>query len=360
MTDKHYLLALSSYLPFGPTRINLLRKYFKSAKNVWNASVKELSEVGLNKKVVGEFDKHRREFDIGMYLKKLKKHGITYLTIDDKDYPANLVDLDDAPTVLYVRGKLKASDVNAVAIVGSRKMTSYGREVTERLATQLSNHGVTIVSGLAFGVDLTAHKAVVDIGGRCVAVLASGVDDITPRSNEWLGRKIVTTGGSLVSEYPLGTEVQKAFFPYRNRIISGLAKAVIVVEGMQKSGTIHTANHAAKQGREVFAVPGQITSPMSGAPHYLIKNGAKMVTDVSDILGELDMQLKVDKDAVEKIMPSDKVEEKIVKVLENEELHVDEIARLSKLDANEVSAKLTMMEIKGMVRNLGGGVYRRS
>ena len=338
----------------------MLRKYFKSARNVWKASKKDLVDVGLRMRVIAEFDDYRKSFDIEKYLIRLKKLNIEFVTIDDKNYPTNLIDLDDAPTVLYVRGEIKLSDANAVAIVGSRKMTSYGREVTEKLAIQLAGYGVTIISGLAFGVDLAAHKAAVEVGGRCIAVLASGVDIITPQSNEWLGRKIIKSGGAIVSEYPISTMPQKAFFPFRNRIISGLAKAVIVVEGMERSGTIHTANHAAKQGREVFAVPGQITSPMSGAPHYLIKNGAKMVTDVKDILDELDMQLKVDKDEVEKIMPSDKDEEKIIKVLENEEFHVDEIARLSKISANEVSAKLTMMELKGMVKSLGGGIYRIS
>jgi DNA processing protein len=360
MTDRYYLLALCSYLPFGPARINLLRKYFKSARNVWKASKRGLVDVGLRMKIITEFDNYRKSFDIQKYLERLKKLNIEFVTIDDENYPSNLVDLDDAPTVLYIRGELKKSDVNAVAIVGSRKITSYGREVTEKLATQLAGYGVTIISGLAFGVDLAAHKEAVEVGGRCVAVLASGVDVITPQSNEWLGKKIIKSNGAIVSEYPIGIMPQKSFFPFRNRIISGLAKAVVVVEGMQRSGTIHTANHAAKQGREVFAVPGQITSPMSGAPHYLIKNGAKMVTDVKDILDELDMQLKVDKDEVEKIMPSDKDEEKIVKVLENEELHVDEIARLSKINANEVSAKLTMMELKGIIKNLGGGVYKIS
>ena len=245
-------------------------------------------------------------------------------------------------------------------MVGSRKISSYGREVATRFASEFASFGVTVVSGLAFGIDAASHKAALDSGGNCIAVLASSVDNITPRSNIWLGKKIIESGGLVVSEYPLETEVQKGFFPFRNRIISGLSKAVIVVEGMEKSGTLHAASHAAKQGREVFAVPRQITSSLSGAPHYLIKNGSSIAFSAKDVLDELDLQLKVDKKAVEKIMPSDKLEEKILKVLETEEKHADEIARELKLSASDVSAKLTMMELKGLVKNIGGGEYKIS
>ena len=358
MIDRNYLVALYSFLPFGPQRIKLLKKYFGSYKSAWKADYKKLIEIGLAKKTVEGFVTHKQEFAFNNYFSQLKRQKIDFVTIDDSNYPENLFELDDAPAVLYIKGKIKANDTNAVAIVGSRKMTSYGREVTERFATELASMGVTIVSGLAFGIDVCAHKSSLAVGGRCIAVLASGVDMITPRSNQWLGDEIVKKGGAIVSEFPIGTIPQKAFFPHRNRIISGLSKAVIVIEGMIKSGTLHTASHAANQGRTVFAVPGQITSPMSGAPHYLIQNGAKMATSVSDILNELNLQLKVDKDAVEKVMPSDKTEKQILEVLETEEMHMDEIARTSGISVNQVSAKLTMMELKGLVRNMGGGIYK--
>jgi len=199
-----------------------------------------------------------------------------------------------------------------------------------------------------------------DAGGRCIAVMASGIDIVTPRSNEWLGKKILASGGAIVSEYPPGTVPQRQFFPYRNRIISGLSRAVVVVEGMIKSGTIHTAKHAADQGRQVFAVPGPITSPMSQAPHYLIKNGAKMVTDVADILEELNLQLAVDKEKMEKLLPADSAEAKIIGVLEKETLHLDEIARILDMSVSEISARLTIMELKGLVKSLGNGVYKRA
>ena len=285
--------------------------------------------------------------------------SIDAVTKDDVSYPQNLRDLDDAPSVLYIKGKVKPQDSNAVAIVGSRRITVYGKEVTERFAGELARLGITIISGLAFGIDLEAHKKCLEAEGRCIAVLASGLDQITPKSNEWLGLKILKAGGALISEYPLGTIPQKSFFPFRNRIISGLSRAVLVIEGRQKSGTLHTASHAAKQGREVFAVPGQITSPMSEAPHFLIKNGAKIAFSVNDILEELDLHLKINREEIEKVLPSSKDEEKLLQILENEPLHLDEVARISTLKVSDVSARLTMMEIKGMVKSLGKGVYKK-
>lgn len=359
MSDREYLVALYSFLPFGPARTKLLISYFGGSEKAWRAEEVKLLEIGLSKKIVENFVEYRKVFNYRDYFDRLKRLSIDYKTYEDDGYPENLKHLEDAPLVLYIKGNIRLSDVNAVAIVGSRKMTSYGRDVTTKLSTELASLGITIVSGLAFGVDYAAHKAAIEVGGRCIAVLAGGVDVITPRSNEWLGREILKSDGAIVSEYPPGFIPQKHFFPFRNRIISGLSKAVVVVEGMIKSGTIHTANHAASQGRQVFAVPGQITSPTSEAPHYLIKNGAKMVTGVNDILEELNMQLKVDKDVVEKVMPSDDYERELLKVLEKEELHLDEVARISRLNVSLVSGKLIVMELKGMVRNLGNGIYKR-
>lgn len=359
MTEKQYLIALCSYIPFGPARINLLVDYFGSAKDVWSVGRSKLESVGLGSERVGHFLKYRDSFDAKAYFGRLKKLSIKVVSKDDSLYPQNLRELEDAPSVLYVRGEIKLQDSNAIAIVGSRHITSYGKEVTARFAQELARLGVTIVSGLAFGIDVEAHKNCLEAEGRCIAVLASGLDTITPRSNEWLGLKILKSGGALISEYPLGTIPQKSFFPFRNRIISGLSKAVLVVEGRQKSGTLHTAAHAAKQGREVFAVPGQITSPMSEAPHYLIKNGAKIAFSTKDILDELNLQLRVDKDEIESVLPTSKDEEDLLQILENEPLHLDEVARISTLKVSEVSARLTMMEIKGMVKSLGSGVYKK-
>lgn len=360
MTEKEYLVALSSFIPFGSRRLQLLLNYFGSAQKTWLSKEKDLSVLGINKNILRKFLEYRKDFDSESFFKDIKELSVTTLTIADEDYPSNLREIDDAPPVLYVRGKLSKSDSNSIAIVGSRKVTSYGKFVAESFATNLSNMGITIVSGLAFGVDLEAHKAAVRAGGRCIAVLAGGVDIITPRSNEWLGLKIIENGGAIVSEFPLGTMPQKQYFPFRNRIISGLSKAVLVVEGAIKSGTIHTAKHAANQGRAVFAIPGPITSPMSEATNFLIQNGAKLTTKPQDILEELDMQIKVDRETIEKVMPGDKYEQKLFDILDNEEKHLDEIVRVSGLQVSQVSGKLTVMELKGIVKHMGNGVYKKA
>lgn len=359
MTEREYLVAVYSFSYFGPVRSKLLTSFFGSARDVWTASKKALLDVGIPESKVERFVEYQKTFDLERYFNRLKKLKINFYTYKDKDYPENLIGLSDAPLVLYYKGTLLRTDKNAVAIVGSRKITSYGRDVAGKFASELASYGVTIISGLAFGVDVVAHKACLDVGGRAVAVLASGLDSITPISNSWLGERIIKNGGAIVSEYPLGHIPQKSDFPERNRIISGLSKAVLIIEGARKSGTLHTASHAAEQGRQVFAIPGQITSPMSEAPHFLIKNGAKMATSTRDILDELDLQLRVDLEEIEKIMPEGEGESTILEYLQYEPLHLDEIVRISGLTTALISSKLTVMEIKGLVKNVGGGVYKR-
>lgn len=359
MTEKESLVAISSYVPFGPARINLLVSYFGSARKAWRASQKSLREIGLGEEKAKGFTVYRDGFDVKNYFKRIKQAKIETIIQSDTDFPENLKDLEDAPVCLYVKGNLTKADSNAVAIVGSRKMTSYGREVATRFASELASFSITIISGLARGVDTTAHNSALSVNGRTVAVVGCGLDVIYPPENLALSRAIVKSG-AIISEYPLGYPAKPANFASRNRIISGLAKAVVVVEGATKSGTLLTASRAAEQGRTVFAVPGQITSPLSAAPHFLIKNGARMATSTADILEELNMQIVVNREEVERVMPSDKLEAEILSHLENESLHLDEIARISSLDVGKLSARLTVMEIKGLVRNLGKGVYKKA
>jgi len=360
MNERQALVALYSYIYFGPARTKLLVEYFASASGAWNSTKKELLDIGLKSDRVDDFNKYRENFNSTIYFNRLKNLGIDYLTINDKDYPSNLKDLDNAPVVLYFKGLLKSDDSKAVAIIGTRKMTSYGREITAKFSSELANLGVTIVSGLALGVDACAHKACIDVGGRTIAVLASGLDIITPASNTQLAKSIIESGGAIVSEYPLGHPPLRTNFPNRNRIISGLSSAVLVIEGANRSGTLLTASSAAEQGRTVFAVPGQITSPMSVAPHFLIANGAKLALSVKDILDELNLQLGVDKEKLDKIMPETPEEEKLSEIIVNEPMHLDEIVRISGLNVADISARLTIMELKGLVRNIGGGVYKKT
>lgn len=359
MTEKEYLTAIAAFVYFGSARIRLLVSYFKSAKNVWESSEKELLEIGLSEKKVKEFIDFRKKFQHEEYFKKLEKFGVKIITFKDKDFPANLSNLPDSPAVLYCKGSITGLDRSSVAIVGARKMTSYGKEVAENFSSVLAGFGVTIVSGLAHGIDTMAHKACLSVGGITVAVLGCGLDNIFPSENSILAAEIVKKGGALVSEYPLGYPPLPANFAVRNRIISGLSTCVLVVEGAEKSGTLLTANHAANQGKTVFAVPGQITSPLSGAPLFLLKNGAKIATEPKDILDELDLEVKVDREKMRKAVPDNPMEEKIIECLETEPYYLDELVRITGNKTSEISARLTIMEMKGLVKNLGGGKYKR-
>ena len=360
MTESQYLTAVSVFTYFGPARVRLLISYFKTAKKIWSATEKTLSELGLSEKKVKEFVEFRNNFNIEQYFMRMKKLGIKTTTFIDNGFPEALKGLEGSPVNLYYRGTLNGLRGNSVAIVGTRKMTSYGREVTERFSSELASFGITIISGLARGVDTVAHKSCIATGGITVAVLGNGLDMVYPPENKDLAEEIIKKDGAVISEYPLGYPAIPVNFAIRNRIVSGLANCVLVIEGAEKSGTLLTASHAAEQGKTVFAVPGQITSPLSGAPLYLLKNGAKMATETKDILDELDMDIKVDKEKMEKIVPSSPEESKLIEILENEPLYLDELVRISGCRTSEISARLTIMEMKGMVRNIGGGKYKRS
>lgn len=361
MNERDYLLCLSCYVPFGPKRISLLKNYFGSYEDIWSLKTSDFLDVGISQKLASGFIKHRKQFEIVSYKDELKRRGISFVTLDDENYPRTLKGIDSAPVLLYVRGELKNEDDTAIAIVGTRKMTGYGREVSKKFAGEFSQMGVTVISGLAMGIDSAAHIGALDAGGRTIAVVARGLDKIYPTSNTNLAREIIKGDkGAIISEYPLGYPALKNNFASRNRIISGLSQAVIVVEGEKKSGTLLTASAAAEQGRSLFAVPGQITSPMSAAPHYLIQNGAKMVVCVEDVVEDLDLQLKVDAKKLQEVLPEDELEEKILEVLSNEEKHIDEIVRALEVDANEVSSKVTMMVLKGLIQDLGEDIYTRN
>jgi len=290
MTEKQSLAAIYAFEGFGPERTSLLVSFFGSARKTWRASKPDLTNVGLKPNLVNHFVNHKRQFETSKYFERLRKQNINFVTVNEDCFPANLIGLKGSPLVLYYKGNIKNID-NAVAIVGSRRMTSYGQTVTTRFATKLSKLGIVIVSGLALGNDAAAHKACLEVGGRGVAVLASGLDTISPLTNKWIGLELIKKGGAVVSEYPMGMPPRRSNFAARNRIISGLSKAIIVIEGLRRSGTLYTASAAAEQGKPLFAVPGQITSPMSGASHFLLKRGAMMITSAEDVLGELDMKV---------------------------------------------------------------------
>jgi DNA processing protein len=282
---------------------------------------------------------------------------IKTIVIKDKNYPKLLKEIKDAPETLYYLGEMK-SEENCFAIVGTRMASSYGMQVALEMAGDLAEAGLTIVSGLAPGIDTFCHQAVVERKKRTIAVLGTGLDEksIYPKSNLKLAKKILETGGCLISEYPPGTRGTQFTFPQRNRIISGLSLGVLVIEAKQKSGALITAEWAKKQGRKVFAIPGPIYSLNSRGPHYLIKTGAKLVENANDILKELNLPYSTP--GVEySIIGENEEENLILDVLKEGALDIDKIIERTKLSASKVASTIAILEIKGKVRNLGGNTY---
>ncbi|MBI4059383.1 DNA-protecting protein DprA [Candidatus Microgenomates bacterium] len=357
MTEKQYLVALAAFITFGPARIKLLLEYFGKASKVWQAPRVKLLELGLKEKYVASFDEFRNKFNNEQYFNQLKQQKIEVLTINDKLYPARLSQIDDAPMALYIKGEFKQEDEVCIAVVGSRKITNYGREAAYKLSSELAASGVTIISGLALGVDGVAHQAALDVRGRTLAVVGTGLDQVYPPIHKKLADNIIKSG-AIISEYPLGYPALPANFPYRNRIISGMSLGVLVIEGTEKSGTLLTAAHAAAQGRDVFAVPGPITSINSAAPHILLKNGAKLVSKAQDILEELKVGQRTRNIANRKILLETEEEKLLINLLENEPLHIDEILRNVEMANGLVLSTLTTMELKGIVKNIGGNIYQ--
>lgn len=358
MDQEHlYWLGFSLLEGIGPKRFALLRDYFGSAKKAWQAPKPEFLALGLGPKLSERLVKARKKFNLNSVNLRLRENKVQPLFLDQKNYPENLKKIEGPPFVLYVKGEIDPEDNLALAVVGSRLMTGYGGQVTARLVTDLVGVGLTIVSGLARGVDTMAHRTALKAGGRTIGVLACGLDRCYPPENHWLVKEIVKGHGAVVSEYPLGVAPSARNFPARNRLIAGLSLGALVVEGSRKSGTLITARHAAEQGREVFAVPGPVTSRFSAGPAWLIKTGAKLVFDTHDILEELGIEGQGSQ-AGTKIPRSESAEEEILlSLLKDETKHIDELVRTSGLNTGKVASLLTLMEIKGKVKNLGGMNY---
>lgn len=362
MTDKEALICFSCFGRFGPKRIAELIKYFGSASKAWAASSEQYRKFGTDKMLVESFLKFREEFRPKQYLENLKDLNIEVVTKQEKYYPKRLREINDPPFLLYIRkpadislSKVKEWFENSLAVVGTRKPTRYGLEAVERIVSRLAEAGLTIVSGLALGIDAAAHRTALKSGGKTIAVLASGLDNITPRTNQSIAEEVLRKGcGILLSEAPLGARADRSAFPIRNRIISGLVPAVLVIEGAEHSGTLITASYAAKQGRDVFAVPGSIFSSLSWAPHFLIKNGAKLVDSADDILEELDIALEGETGNVQ----LDSSEEQILNLLALQPHTIDSIAKNIGLPVWEIMVLLTNLELKGMVKNIDG-VYSK-
>ncbi|MEK7587547.1 MAG: DNA-processing protein DprA [Patescibacteria group bacterium] len=365
--ERKYWVGFSVFPGIGPVRFKLLLDYFGSAAAAWKAPESVFKNIKLGEKLTDEFIDFRKTFDVDEYLKQLEKLHVSVLTLNNPKYPKLLKEIPDAPFLLYVKGLHNKESIRldrTIAVVGTRKITHYGEEVTRRLVEGLVAYGFTIVSGMAYGVDAVAHQTAIDCGGKTIAVLGCGIDIIAPPSNARLYHEIAEEGfGAIVSEMPIGLRPNKGLFPARNRIISGLSLGVVVTEGADDSGALITARNAGEQGREVFAVPGPITSAYSKGPLKLLKNGAKLVEDVEDIIEELGIAKNNTSAKTYKVsLPLEFVgltgeEEKIVEVLRRGPVHIDDIVRASGLTISVAAATITILEMKKVIKDYGEKEY---
>ncbi len=354
--EKRFWVGFNVVRGIGAVRLSALIHHFGDAASAWRGTPDELRAAGLGAKTISRLVEVRKGLDLEGLWEKIRTQGIQVLTPEDATYPARLREIEQPPPVLFVRGDWLSEDEIAVAIVGTRRITAYGRQVTEELSAHLAGTGVTVVSGLARGIDAVAHSAALKAGGRTVAVLGSGVDRIYPPENRALAEQMLSQG-ALLSDYPLGTAPESSNFPPRNRIISGLALATVVIEAGETSGALITAEFAAEQGREVFAVPGSILAPQSKGTNKLIQNGALPLLSPDDVLQSLDLTRLGQQRAARRILPANEVERQLMETLGSEPLHVDELRNRTALPVEKVSAALVMMELKGMVRQVGGMQY---
>ena len=352
-------IALSRVSGIGPVAFRALLNHFEDdVEAAWKAGRGELTRAGMGRHVIENLLALRSTLDPQAELERLKKLRMTVLTWKDKQYPSLLRQIDDAPPVLYLYGKLTAADQFTLAVVGTRNSSTYGQQVTQRMVTELARGDVTIVSGLALGIDTIAHTAALDAGGRTIAVLACGLDIIYPPDNRKLAHRIVESGqGVLMSEYPPGMRPDGNNFPARNRIISGLSLGVLVVEAPGRSGALITAGFALKQGRDVFAIPGSILSSRSAGVNKLIQDGARPVMDVRDIIESLNLFMIPRQMEMQTILPDNDEEKKLLELLSHDPMHIDDLIRESDLPAHEVISVLTIMELKGMIKQVGSMQY---
>ncbi|MBI2906558.1 MAG: DNA-protecting protein DprA [Chloroflexi bacterium] len=356
MDDIKYWVGFSLVPGIGRVKFAALEEHFGSLESAWLASASELETAGLDSRSVKSVISRRAQVSLDAEVDKLARHHVDVLTWKDPVYPSRLKEIYDLPPVLYKRGTLTAEDEWAVAIVGTRRPTVYGRQVAEQLVTDLARNRITIVSGLARGIDAVAHRAALDAGGRTIAVTGCGLDVVYPSEHLRLAQEIIEHG-CLISEYALGTLPKAENFPRRNRIMSGLCLGVLVVEAGDKSGALITARQALEQNREVFAVPGSVLSLASSGANRLIQDGAKLVMNVQDIMEELNLTTVARQLEMKEVVPANDLESELLKHLSPEPTHIDEVGRKASLPIATISSTLAIMELKGMVRQVGGMNY---
>ncbi len=355
--ELKYWVGFSMVPGIGRVRVSQLKEHFGSLQDAWKASEGKLKQAGLDSRSVDTLLLLRPKISLDAEMEKLERYKVKAFTCEDPCYPSSLKEIYDYPPVLYVRGNLSLQNEPRFAIVGTRRPTIYGRQVTEEIVVELAQSKIIIVSGLARGIDSIAHRAALDAGGETMAVFASGLDIVYPAENVKLAQAIMEHG-ALISEYPLGVRPKAERFPLRNRIMSGLSLGILVVEAGEASGALITAHQAVEQNREVFAIPGSILSPTSKGTNRLIQEGAKLVRNCADILEELNLSIVAHQQLeIKEFLPASETESLILKQLTPEPSHIDELCRLSGLTASEVSSSLAMLELKGVAKQVGSMYY---
>jgi len=354
--DIKYWVGFSMIPRIGRVKLFQLESYFGSLEEAWQATSADLKQVGLDSGAINAIAYWRPKVSLDEEMEKLDRYGVKVLTWHDPEYPSRLKEIYDYPPVLYVRGSLLPQDEWCLAVVGTRRATVYGRQATEEIAADLARNNITIVSGLAKGIDSIAHHSALEAGGRSIAVFACGLDIVYPAENAALARNIIQHG-AVLSEHPLGTRPKADNFPRRNRIMSGMSLGVLVVEADETSGAMITAHLALEQNREVFAVPGSILSPASRGTNHLIQEGAKLVRDYTDILQELNLTAVAHQMEIKELIPASDTESLLLRQLSAEPTHIDEVCRNSGLPISTVSSTLAMMELKGLVKQVGNMNY---
>lgn len=361
MTDERaFWLGFSRVSGIGHVALDKMLGAFSTLSAAWHASPAHLREAGLSEYATRKLVETRAKLDLNAEIRRIEGLGASYITFIDANYPALLKNFRGAPPVVYVRGELLPSDDKALAVVGTRKATRYGRDMAQQFCGVLAGTGVTIVSGLALGIDAVAHTAALDAGGRTIGVLGSGIEVVYPRENAPLYRRIIDSGqGALVSQFPPGTRPDGSNFPRRNATLSALALGTLVVEAPMGSGSLHTVDAALEQGREVFAIPHSLQNMMGTACNLLIQEGAKLVMEPRDILDELNIvaETLTTRTQTERIAPDSPEEAQVLSHLTDAPIHVDELARAAGMSIPDLSMTLTLLELKGLAQRVGPMQY---
>lgn len=371
MNDFESLVLLNMIPSLGSISIKRLLECFSCPKKIFQATEQELSKIeSISACKISAIKKAKQSTNLNLELELARENKIDIVTILDKDYPENLKNIYDPPAVLYIRGKLLDCDYNSIAMVGSRRASFYGISTASRLSSDLSGLGITVVSGLARGIDTASHKGALAAKGRTIAVLGSGLLKIYPPENKKLAEEI-SASGAVISEFNLEMPPLARNFPRRNRIISGFSLGVVVVEAARNSGALITADLALQQSREVFAVPGKMDSVTSMGTHGLIKQGAKLISNSGDIIEEIAIKLKgftdvkkkgnIKKECVEEnlAVALDKNAKSVYEILSKEPKHIDEIINLTKMKISELSSVIMKLQLNNMVKELPGKNFVR-